>query len=211
MNEHHVTCEIQARYFVDEPDCDSIKATWMLLHGYGQLARDLRVCFAPCLNPGIRCIYPEGLSNFYSSLRKSRVGASWMTRENRQVAINNALQYLKTVVDNSVKPDLILGFSQGAEMASRLSLLLESKTLVLWGGRLAPEVFEPEMLEKMRTKKVIKVQASDDVIYTMEQHEKDCEQYDSYGITYEVMPFQGAHEVPELQVERLIKKITPHS
>lgn len=208
MKQHHVTCEIQARYFLDEPTQTPAKTTWMLLHGYGQLAQDFQVNFEPCLSSGIRCIYPEGLSSFYSSMKHGQVGASWMTKEDRLVAISNAQNYLKKVVEDSYSPELLLGFSQGAEMASRLSVVLNTKTLVLWGGKLAPEVLEGEKLERMRKMKIYSLQGHHDHIYTQERHERDRQSYAELGLQLEVIDFEGGHEINQDALHELCERVS---
>ena len=207
MKQHQISCEIQARYFIDEPVEVPVKSTWMLLHGYGQLVHDFQPSFESCLNMGFRCVYPEGLSTFYSSIKNGKVGASWMTKEDRHTAIANALNYLQAVVDQSYSPDLLLGFSQGAEMASRLCLSLETKALVLWGGRLAPDVLEGESLEKIKAKKIFIVQGIKDQIYSQEKHEHDVSAYRDLGIELEVLSFDGGHIIDEKVLHELSKVV----
>ena len=57
--------------------------TWLVLHGYGQLASRFLRSFAVANRPGRLILAPEGLSRFYTSRDPSRVGATWMTREAR--------------------------------------------------------------------------------------------------------------------------------
>jgi predicted esterase len=132
-----------------------------------------------------------------------------MTKENRKLHIKNSLQYLNLVIQASNEPEVLLGFSQGAEMASRLSMLAKAKALVLCGGRLAPELMNEESLEILHQKKIIKVQGLRDSIYSIAQHDKDCQDYHSKGLDLEVITFDGTHEIPKKVIADLIKKTRP--
>src|SRR5207244_11621240 len=100
MEEHRVTVARSARYFTlggTEP-----REVWFACHGYGQLAarflEKLRV-----LDDDGRCLVaPEGLSRFYltESPTERRVGATWMTREDRLAEIADYVRYLDAVYDD---------------------------------------------------------------------------------------------------------------
>lgn len=65
-------------------DPDSAREAWLILHGYGMLAQGILHWFRAAERPGRLLVAPEGLSRFYleeNGVR--RVGASWMTREDR--------------------------------------------------------------------------------------------------------------------------------
>jgi predicted esterase len=139
-----------ARYWIEgaagEGEADAVRDVWFLLHGYGQLARDILEAAAPLAGPGRLVVAPEALSRFYPT--GPGVGASWMTREDRQHEIRDYVRYLDAVADEvlaaaafSPPPRVhLLGFSQGAATAARwaASGRIRPATLVLWGG--APPV-----------------------------------------------------------------------
>src|SRR2546425_1041706 len=87
MQEHHLAVDKTARYYsLGEPG-PATRQLWFVCHGYGQLAGRFLRHFEP-LDDGSRVIIaPEGLSRFYlsESPAERRVGASWMTREDRLV------------------------------------------------------------------------------------------------------------------------------
>ena len=69
-------------------------------------------------------IAAEGLHRFYLEGTRGRVGASWMTNENRENDIQNYLAYLNQMhQDISAEKDwkeiTVLGFSQGVATAFR--------------------------------------------------------------------------------------------
>src|SRR6266498_2722637 len=141
MQEHRLTVSRTARYFtLGRPD----REVWFVLHGYGQLAALFLRHFEP-LDDGTRLIVaPEGLSRFYltEDPAERRVGASWMTREDRLTEIEDYVQYLDAVhadvvgsVDRSLVKVRVLGFSQGAATACRWASTGASRVdrLIVWG------------------------------------------------------------------------------
>jgi predicted esterase len=130
---------------------------WFALHGYGQLASRFarRLEGLPGVDSGSRAVVaPEALSRFYVQARpgahgpESRVGATWMTREAREDEIRDYVEYLDAVagavlgVSGSGVRVVVLGFSQGAETASRWVVrgAIAPAELVLWGGGLAADL-----------------------------------------------------------------------
>ena len=121
------------------------------LHGYGQRADLFARHLAPHASADCRVVVPEALSRFYldvptpeavraSPRRRPRVGASWMTREEREADIADLTAYLDTTAAAFVPPDAAvtgLGFSQGAAALVRWCVLGKADAparLVLWGG-----------------------------------------------------------------------------
>ena len=133
-----------SRYFtIGRPE----REVWFVLHGYGQLAARFLSRFEP-IDDGTRLIVaPEGLSRFYltEDPAERRVGASWMTREDRITEIEDYVRYLDAVYADVVRSAIsvtVLGFSQGATTACRWAALGTSKIdrLIVWGGEVAADV-----------------------------------------------------------------------
>src|SRR5213596_1082227 len=145
MHEHHLSVSRTARYFTLGEGSAAVAEVWFACHGYGQLAarflEKLRV-----LDDATRyLVAPEGLSRFYLSEipTERRVGASWMTREDRLAEIEDSVQYLDAVyqdvfgsLDRSRVTVHAVGFSQGAATVSRWTGLGRAKVdrVTLWGG-----------------------------------------------------------------------------
>lgn len=164
---------------------------WVALHGYGQLAgrflrrfRDL-----PGLEDGRRrVVAPEALNRFYLERNAgghgqgTPVGATWMTREDREIEIRDYIAYLDAVLDHvrggrladgvrrppatpgGKGADVVLGFSQGAETASRWAVLgaRPPGTLILWGGGLAEDLSPAALGRGLRGARVIFVVGDED-------------------------------------------------
>jgi predicted esterase len=154
---HHLQVRRTARYYLagDEPDGPR-RELWIALHGYGQLAGRFLRHFA-ALADGTRLIVaPEALSRFYldragwGAGAGARVGATWMTREDREAEIEDHIHYLDDLADHILDsmpgppPSVhVVGFSQGVATATRW--LARGRTraehLIVWAGRIPADVF----------------------------------------------------------------------
>src|SRR5689334_7771778 len=104
MRQQEITFNFKARYYKLGEINSSTKAIWFVLHGYGQLAQYFLRKFRILEKYNICVIAPEGLSRFYlenitspSGRNSDRVGATWMTKENRLMDIEHYIQYLNTI------------------------------------------------------------------------------------------------------------------
>lgn len=128
----------------------STRQLWFGCHGYRQLAGRFVHCFAGLELEalGVVVVVPEGLSRFYIDPvpgrhgPETRVGASWMTRADREHEIRDYVRYLDRLAEHvagtaEVRPKtVVLGFSQGAHTAARWAALGRTRVdeLVLWGA-----------------------------------------------------------------------------
>ena len=123
ISERHITIEKSARFCVLEPKSEP-KAILFAIHGYRQLAPFFIQSFQVLADSGIKVIAPEGLHRFYIEGYSGRVGASWMTKEDRDTDIEDYVGYLNTLYQ-SLKDEIgglpvhLLGFSQGGPTACR--------------------------------------------------------------------------------------------
>ncbi len=133
------------------------KRVWFVLHGYGQLAEYFIRKFEKMQDDETLIVAPEALSRFYLDHESGRVGASWMTREDRLSEIEDYVAYLESVqqeIFQGFSPEnihiTVLGFSQGAATACRWVNQSELKCdrLILWGGYFANGILE--LIEKER-------------------------------------------------------------
>ena len=99
---------------------------WYVCHGYGQLAHRFLKRFETIEVPGRLIVAPEGLSRYYVRGSGGRVGASWMTREDRDQEILDYLNYLDSLHQHLIEgwdkaPErlVLLGFSQGCATVTR--------------------------------------------------------------------------------------------
>ena len=127
---------------------------WIALHGYGQLAGRFIRHFRAIATPDRTIVAPEALNRFYIEDRgdtrshaEARVGATWMTREDREREIEDQQAYLDAVlaaVSTAGAPRrlVILGFSQGVATAVRwiVRSRLDVDRVIAWAGSLPAEL-----------------------------------------------------------------------
>lgn len=133
------------------------KRVWFVLHGYGQLAEYFIRKFEKMQDDETLIVAPEALSRFYLDHESGRVGASWMTREDRLHEIDDYVAYLESIqqeIFQGFSPEnihiTVLGFSQGTATACRWinESALKCNRLILWGGYFANGILE--LIEKER-------------------------------------------------------------
>jgi predicted esterase len=213
-SEHHIEIRRTARYFTQGNATDPAEI-WLALHGYGQLAERFIARFAP-LDDGRRLVVaPEGLSRFYVQGTgidpESKVGASWMTREDRLSEIADYIRYLDAVHDEvrgRIRGDrarlVVLGFSQGTATASRWAVSSRAPVdrLVLWAGPLPPEVGLRAEAPRLNALDLTLVagEKDDDVMKGLPEQRKAL---DGAGIRYRVVTFAGGHAIDAGALEEL--------
>lgn len=209
MNEHEVNFTFRARYFKLGEITPATKQIWFVLHGYGQLAPYFLKKFKALQQHDICVIAPEGLSRFYleqleeGGRKNNRVGATWMTRENRLMDIENYLLYLDTVYTQEVKkttlPVTVLGFSQGAATASRwvLNGKVEFKRLVLWAGIFPPDMDFDAGSKILRSKQVWMVYGNNDPFLSDDRFNEMRALTQKLNTGVKEVVFNGKHDIDE--------------
>lgn len=193
--EQHLQAPKTYRYEIQEHDHEHVL---IALHGYGQLAKFFLRKFHG-LQSSCRVLAPEGPHRFYLQGSNGRVGASWMTKEARELDINDNLIWLNALLtelrkSNSPKKITLLGFSQGAATAARWYQQNPSafKQLILWAA-----VFPPDIVAgSFATEKPLHfVLGTEDEFYQSEAAEQLKEAYKTLG--FEVHSFNGKHDIEQ--------------
>ncbi len=213
MEEHHISVPRTARYHtVGDPQ--SARELWIVLHGYAQLARFFLRPFVG-LEEGRLIAAPEGLSRFYTDAEHSRVGSTWMTREDRETEIADQATYLNALAtqllqqcpaDTSLN---VLGFSQGVATASRWGMSSSSPIhrLVLWGGTLPPELDARDLATSWKEIKVELVHGEQDPIVNMAEHLRNEARLRASGVPYRAVHFPGGHELDRHTLKRVMDSV----
>ncbi len=209
MQEHHLQVQRTARYHV-LGDIRSAKALWIVVHGYGQLARFFLNNFEGS-GDDLCIVAPEGLSRFYLDPEHSRVGATWMTREDRLHEIEDHVAYLDRLVVEIMKnipagiPMNALGFSQGVATVARWAIKGNTKLdrLVLWAGSIPPEL-DQEVLRSWRSMKVDLVMGEKDEIIKSADQIAMLQRLISAGVNARSHTFKGAHTLDRTLLGRLL-------
>jgi predicted esterase len=179
---------------------------WMGLHGYGQRAADFVEAFDPVAGADRYVVAPEALSRFYVDGlgAHEEVGASWMTRADRDNEIDDYVSYLDATVrhlrpDGHVPSTSVLGFSQGAATASRWALLGDTTIdrLVLWGGAPAHDLDLSAHADRLRTMKLTIVVGTKDPHVTDDQRAAVRRRLDEHDIPATIRTFEGGHRLDD--------------
>jgi predicted esterase len=211
MKEHHLVVPRTARYHsLGEPS--TAKALWVMLHGYGHLARYFLNTFEE-LEDGVLIIAPEALSRFYLDEGHTRVGATWMTREDRDQEMADQLTYLDRLAQKTLllcpreTPLHVLGFSQGVAVACRWATrgVSEMKQLVLWGGNIPPELDTDLLNLRLRQIAVDLVHGEEDRLAPEAVHQKNEATLRAAKVPFNAHRFNGGHELDKLVLQRLVK------
>lgn len=200
IKENYIHVSRTARYYtIGEFNSNTI-VIWFVLHGYGQLAGDFIKLFEQIADNKTVIIAPEGLSRFYLDNGLGKVGANWMTKEDRENEISDYVNYLDELYLKIVKENIsesckinALGFSQGAATLSRWAELGKSKLnkLVFWAGEIAKDVEYKEIKEN----EIHLVFGNNDPIFPGEFYKTQEELLDKNGLKYKTHIFEGGHEI----------------
>ena len=209
MQEHHIRVQRTARYhMVGDPR--SAKAIWVVVHGYGQLARFFLNSFEG-LEDDLCIVAPEGLSRFYLDPEHSKVGATWMTREDRLHEIEDHVTYLDQLVAELKRsapagiPINALGFSQGVATVARWAMKGRTKfdQLVFWAGSIPPDL-DQAALQAWRSMKVDLVLGEQDPLIKAADVKAAFQRITSAGISVQTHAFKGGHTLDKMLLSRLM-------
>ena len=214
MIEHHLSVTRTARYVTvggEGGDASETRELWIVCHGYGQLAARFLEQFVPLATPWRRVVAPEGLSRFY--LERSRVGvnteagvgATWMTREDREHEIVDQIGYLDALLDHllpatpasSVRLS-VLGFSQGVATVSRWlarGRRVRADQVILWAGSFPSDVDVAQLAGRLVGAPVIFAVGTRDELASWAGADVEVGRFSAAGIAARLVTFDGGHRL----------------
>ena len=203
---------------------------WFLLHGYGQLApRFLR--YFQELDDGSRLLVaPEGLHRHYLDRGERKVGASWMTSEDRLTDIQDYVEWLERLHDRMVGrvedagspveagggpvegegvPVVALGFSQGVHTLSRWLAFGRARidAAVLWGSHLPPDLDVEEHADALRRARILLVAGDRDPHFGPEAVARAEERLAEAGVPFRTLGFEGGHRIDRDVLARIARLV----
>lgn len=206
-----------ARYYTLGSLTPRTREMWIVCHGYGQLASYFIRHFAPVAGEHRYIVAPEALSRFYLTNKFDRVGASWMTREDRQSEINDQTSYLAKlfallmrqasgVGAEALTQITVLGFSQGVPTIWRW---LERDqppihNLVVWAGSLPEEAGRWQRLSECRLFTVV---GEEDPYLNRQRVESMHNVLRVAQIPFRHFGFEGGHVIDEGALLQLAREI----
>ena len=217
--EHRIETSRSARYYALGPDDGSASELWFVIHGYGQLAAQFIRVFEAIDDGTRRIVAPEALNRFYLVAPDSApaadrpVGATWMTREDREHEIEDYIAYLDRVASEALEgfaarsapPRLVvLGFSQGTATVGRWITrgAIRPAHIIIWGGFLPPELDLASPDATLRTSSLHVLIGERDRFTSANRVAEEDKRLHSSGVPYELIRYPGGHGISR---ERLIE------
>jgi len=218
LHEHHITVPRTARYYTIGTPGPGTTDLWIACHGYGQLAGEFLSRMQALEGEGRVVVAPEALSRYYleraqgGSHASSPVGATWMTREDREAEIADQIAYLDRLVEHltiasaPARPSLtVLGFSQGVATVCRW--LAHSKhratRLICWGGVPPEDTLRGHHTGWLRHAKLYVVTGSRDAYITTDRAAEAARQIEALGLAVSVESFTGGHRLDDETLRRI--------
>jgi predicted esterase len=164
-------------------------------HGYGMTAERMLADLERV--PGAdrwQIVSVQGLHRFYAKDSQT-ILASWMTRQDRELAIADNVEYVNRAVEAAAGSTklVFVGFSQGVAMAYRAALLGRHRAtgIIALGGDIPPEF----KTSAPREWPPVLIGAGDqEVWYTDTKVRADEAALVSQGAEHEVVRYRGGHE-----------------
>ncbi|MDM9631902.1 alpha/beta hydrolase [Robiginitalea aurantiaca] len=144
--EKHLSIQSTHPYETLNERTPETKNVWVVFHGIGYLSRYFLRHFQHLDPKENYIVCPQAPSLYYLDKTYTHIGASWLTRENTGIYMENLLHlfdelYLKEGLDTA--PSLVLmGYSQGVSVLCRwiTARKLKCNRLVLYAGRVPDEL-----------------------------------------------------------------------
>jgi predicted esterase len=201
---HFLTAPASYRYYTH----GSEKAPHLLivLHGYGQLAEYFIRKFQ-VLEDDFFIVAPEGMHRFYLKGSSGRVGASWMTKEERELDIQTNMNWLNTLLakltsENTYQKISLLGFSQGGATAARwFHASNQFDHFISWASVFPPDL-EQELTATSTTSKTnFFVIGTNDEFVTPDERANLLKFYQEKG--YKTIVYEGTHAIDSACLQKL--------
>jgi len=179
---------------------EKTKHVWFACHGIDYLSRYFLKYFKE-LNPEENYIIaPQASSKHYLGSAYKHVGASWLTKENTELEIENNMRYFDAVfrVENIPKNInlIVLGYSQGVSIAMRYvaKRQLQCSQLVLLSGGIPNELVADNF--KFLNAKVSVAYGNNDEFINEERLKQEKHKIEViFGNNANIITFEGKHEV----------------
>lgn len=221
--EHHIQVARTARYHTLSDPGPDVREVWFVCHGYRQLAGRFIKRFSGIADASRMIVAPEGLSRFYVDPEERAhgledlVGATWMTREDRDAEIQDYVRYLDQLHDavmsdlGGVAPSVVvLGFSQGAHTVSRWVTLgsVRPSALILWGAYPPPDLPPAAAAQRLGSTQLLLVAGTSDRYWTEQSREGEEARLESLGVSYRTRIFEGGHEIDRKVLSEIAAEVS---
>ncbi len=211
MIKNEILVTKKASYYSSQKPSKSINQVWIICHGYGQLAEYFLEWFRPVFSEKTLIVAPEGLHRFYIKGFSGRVGASWMTKQDRLNDIKDYVNYLDEVyleIKNMVSPSCfihVLGFSQGVSTAIRwiCKSKLQVNSLTLLSGKIPEDIDYNLYSKKINTLNPKIIFGNNDEFYSTKSINDELNFIKSRGLNFNYIEFDGGHKLKKNIITKL--------
>jgi predicted esterase len=213
-----------ARIVTEGSNNPDLKSVWLIAHGYGQLSTFFINKFEKLFTEENMFIVPEGLHRYYLNGFSGKIGASWMTREEREKDIEDYCEYLDVVYENYIRPldkKVIvnaLGFSQGGATICRWAAHTKNRidNLIVWGSVIPPDMIPIAIgretdVQKLRNVNWHYVAGDKDELLSDKRRVEQLEILDKNGIKPNSIHYAGGHDILEGPLFLLNKNVLKRS
>lgn len=214
MQPHQIKFPKTAHYYSLGTASIHTKKFFIVLHGYGQLASHIIHKFNQ-FQEDCFIVAPEGFSRFYWNEQKGIVGASWMTKADRLVEIEDYCNYLEHLYNQYIcqlpkEVEInILGFSQGGATAMRWIERNRPKfnNLILWGASFPMDLHYLPMKPYLEDKKIYVVYGKQDEYLSPERIQKHEAFTQEQELDFEMIWFEGKHVIDRAVLHDLVQRL----
>ncbi len=215
-DKHLIVIPKTARYFTVGKMNPQTETVWFVLHGYGQLAEYFISKFETVVDEKTFVVAPEALNKFYLKGFTGRIGATWMTKEEREYEIRDYIKYLDSVYNEVIQNERedkikinVLGFSQGAHTAVRwlTKSRVSCRNLILWSGTFPANYEIESSIDILNKINLIVVIGNEDEFIDGKSIEIERKRLNALGLQYRLVTFEGWHEIKPEVLSGLLKII----
>lgn len=186
-------------------DPERAREVWVVLHGFGQLASEFLAPFSAIATAERAIVAPEALNRFYKEKAGAArsadrpVGATWMTREDREAEIADYVAYLDAVAARFAEGRALtaLGFSQGVATLMRWVALGTSRMerVIAWAGEIPGDVDIAGRRDRFPAAGIDLVLGTSDEYRAWVDVEAMHARLDAASLAYRVHAFEGGHRL----------------
>lgn len=202
MKTQHIIISQKARIVTLGEQSSQVERIWLVLHGYGQLSKYFILKFESIAIGNTLVVAPEGLNRFYLNGFSGRVGATWMTKEDRLTDIENNHNYLSAVFEEykSKFPKAkfgVIAFSQGAATAVRWYCHAQPQIqqLIVWSGSFPEDLNWFEDVKKLNKVPLTFILGNRDEFIDETKLAEQSQFLRDKGLNFNLIRFDGGHDI----------------
>lgn len=181
---------------------ENTKYVWLVFHGIGYLSPYFIRHFRNLNARENYIICPQAPYKYYKSNDYKQVGASWLTKENTKIDLQNVLNYVDSVFNNegldlSKKKIIVLGYSQGVSIAARwLAIRKRFADILVTISGVFPKELIANDFSHLPSLKVFHSVGLNDEIFDPKNVKLQEERLKGYFPKITILNHKGGHIVP---------------